>query len=209
MNPFDPGYYRSEELRALGFRCGDHVMVAKNCTIIGLENRSFENITFGHDVRIDGFTTIAASSGHLHIGSYVHIGGYCFLSCGGGVTLEDFSGLSQRVSVYSSSDDYSGQALTNPTVPREFLNVTTAPVHIERHVIVGSGSVILPGATLKEGASVGALSLVAKDLSGWTIYAGSPAKPIRERSQDLLKTEARLHAANEMHRRTRVKLPRY
>jgi len=167
-------------------------MVAKNCTIIGLRSQSFENIVLGDNVRIDGFTTIAAASGHLTVGSYVHIGGYCFLACAGGVTIDDFSGLSQRVSVYSSSDDYSGAALTNPTVPSEYLNVKTAPVHLERHVIVGAGSVILPGVSIGEGSSVGALSLVHRTLAEWGMHGGIPAKFLKSRSKALLESESAL-----------------
>jgi galactoside O-acetyltransferase len=192
MNPFDPGYWCEDELEGFGFKCGRHVMVAKNCTIIGLENKSFANISFGDHVRIDGFTTIAAASGHLTVGSYVHIGGYCFLTCAGGVTLEDFTGLSQRVSIYSSSDDYSGAALTNPMVPRRFTNVRTEPVRLGRHVIIGASAVVLPGVTIGVGSSVGALSLVHRSLPEWGVYSGIPAKRIRERSRDLLDAEARL-----------------
>jgi hypothetical protein len=38
-NPFDPGYYESDELRGFGFKAvGEGVKVARNCTIIGPEN---------------------------------------------------------------------------------------------------------------------------------------------------------------------------
>ena len=68
MNPFDPGYYTSLELRGFGFaRVGEGCMVARNCTIIGLEN-----ITIGDNVRIDGFTSIIAPAGRVRIGSHVH-----------------------------------------------------------------------------------------------------------------------------------------
>nr|MDQ3081389.1 acyltransferase [Gemmatimonadota bacterium] len=97
--------------------------------------------------------------------------------------------ISPRVSIYSSSDDYSGAAMTNPTVPRQFTGVTDASVFVGRHVIVGSGSVILPGVTLEDGVAIGALSLVQADCGAFGIYAGSPAKFIRERKRDLLKLE--------------------
>ncbi|WP_348638403.1 hypothetical protein [Paraburkholderia sp. D15] len=45
-----------------------------------------------------------------------------------------------------------------------YQHVKVAPVHLGRHVIVGSGSVILPGCALGEGVSVGAMSLVTKTL---------------------------------------------
>ncbi len=193
MTPFNPGYYGSDDLRDMGFGAvGRNVMVARNCTFIGLGGRSFENIEIGDNVRIDGYTTIAAASGHLKLGSYIHIGGYCFVSCAGGVTLEDFAGLSQRVSLYSASDDYTGRALTNPTVPREFLNVHTAPIHLGRHVIVGSASIVMPGVAIGEGSAVGAQAMVTKSLPEWGIYVGAPARLLKARSQRLLEKEAAL-----------------
>jgi galactoside O-acetyltransferase len=93
--------------------------------------------------------------------------------------------------IYSSNDDYSGAALTNPTVPPEFTNVTSASVVIGKHVIIGSGSVILPGVILQEGVAIGALSLVNRNCERFCIYAGSPAKLVRSRSEKLLEAEHR------------------
>ena len=103
--------------------------------------------------------------------------------------MGDFSGLSQGVRIYSGTDDYSGQALTNPTVPHQYLNVHIAPVRLGRHVIIGSGSVILPGVTIGEGSAVGALSLVTKSLDDWGIYSGVPVKRLKSRSRKLLELE--------------------
>ena len=67
-----------------------------------------------------------------------------------------------------------------------------APVFLGRHVIIGSGSVILPGCTIGEGSSVGALSLVTKNLDSWGVYVGAPARLAKARSKKLLDLEKRL-----------------
>jgi galactoside O-acetyltransferase len=108
------------------------------------------------------------------------------------VVLEDFSGLSQGVKIYTHSDDYSGESLTNPTVPRAFLSLQGGAVSIGRHAIIGAGSVILPGADIGEGTAVGALSLVTKPLEPWGIYAGVPARRLKDRSRALLNRETEL-----------------
>lgn len=189
LNPFDPGYYSEADLAPLGFRSiGRNVQIARNCTIIGLEN-----ISFGDNVRIDGYCTItAAGHGSLDMGSYVHIAAYCLLSAADGITMRDFSGLSQGVRIYSRTDDYSGAVLTNPTVPTKYTGIARGAVVLAKHVIIGSGSVILPGVVAGEGAAVGALSLVTRNLDPWTLYAGSPARRLRERKRDLLALEADL-----------------
>src|SRR5687768_775344 len=101
---FQRRYYRSEELRASGFKAvGTNVQIHQDCNIYGVAN-----ISIGDNVRIDAYVSIVAT-GPVEIGSYVHIGSYCHLSGGEGVRLEDFSGLSQGVKIYSRSDDYSGE----------------------------------------------------------------------------------------------------
>lgn len=149
-------------------------------------------IEIADHVRIDDFCILSAGEGGIRIGRYVHIGAYASLIGKAAIALEDFSGLSGRVSVYSSSDDYSGEWLTNPTVPEELRKATHGPVRIGRHAIVGCGSVILPGVAIGEGAAVGALTLVTRDLEPFAIYLGVPARRIGARSRDLLALEARL-----------------
>lgn len=84
--------------------------------------------------------------------------------------------------------------MTGPTLPSEFTNVRHADVYMGKHAIVGSGSVVLPGVTLEEGVAVGALSLVHKRCEAFGIYAGNPARRIKERKRDLLELEQRFMA---------------
>jgi acetyltransferase-like isoleucine patch superfamily enzyme len=189
VNPFDPGYYNEEELREIGFKAvGNNVHIAKNNTIIGVEN-----ISIADNVRIDGYCTIVAGDdGWLELGSYIHVVGYSVLSAGDGIRMEDFSGLSQGVNVYSRSDAYTGKFLINPTVPERYKGVHRGTVTLERHVSIGTGAVILPKLTIAEGSAVGALALVTKSLDSWGIYGGCPAKRLKDRSKNLLELEAQL-----------------
>lgn len=189
MNPFDPGYFTENELTAAGFKSmGRNVRIARNCTIVGTEN-----IELGHNVRIDGYVSlIAAGPGSLRIGSCIHIGSYSFLSAAEGIVIENFCNLSQAVRIYSRSDDYSGIHMTNPTIPRRFTGVTRGPVHLGKHVIIGSGSVVMPAVDIQEGSAIGALSFVKESLGPWAIYAGCPARRIKARSRRLLELEAEL-----------------
>lgn len=181
-NPFNPGYFTSDELRAFPFaRVGENSLVSRNCTIIGLEN-----IRIGDHVRIDGYTSLIAASGFLSIGSHVHIGIGCVLGARGGIELQDYSSLSHGVRILSAIDDFGGRHMTNSTLPADVLGVQSAPVRIGRFVPVGSGTLILPGAILGEGAAVAANSVVAQSLREWTINAGNPARAVGERSKDLL-----------------------
>lgn len=183
MNPFDHGFYTEEELIGFGFKSvGKNVKIEKTCTIIGLQN-----ISIADNVVIDGFTTIiAAGSGFVNIGSYVHIAGYCHLSAGAGITFCDFSGLSQGVRIYTKTDDYTGKHLTNPTIDMKYKGVQSGEVILGKHAIIGSGTVIMPGVNIGDGVAVGALSMVTKSLSEWGVYFGTPVKKIKNRSKNLL-----------------------
>ena len=55
------------------------------------------------------------------------------------------------------------------------------PVKLGHDVWVGHGAIILPGVTIGTGAAIGAGSVVTKDVAPFTVVAGVPAKPIRER----------------------------
>jgi dTDP-4-amino-4,6-dideoxy-D-glucose acyltransferase len=181
-------FYSQDELVGLGFkRLGRGVSLSRKASIYNAAN-----IEIGDFSRIDDFCVLSAGEGGIFIGRHVHIAIYCGLIGSGRIELGDYSGLSSRVSIYSSNDDYSGEFMTNPTLPSGFTHVTHAPVRIDRHVIIGAGSVVLPGVTLHEGAGVGALSLVKQDCESFVMYFGSPARRVGERSRKLLEMESRL-----------------
>lgn len=176
-------YLKEETLREMGFRSlGSHVLISDKASIYRPDQ-----IEIGDHVRIDDFCILSAGTGGIKIGSYIHVAAYTSLIGKETITLADFVNLSSRVSIYSSSDDYSGEFMTNPMVPATLTNVDHRSVTLGAHCIVGSGSVILPGVTLGEGCAIGALSLVRDACEPFMIYAGVPAKPIKPRNRHLLK----------------------
>lgn len=182
------GHLSREQIEALGFASlGEEIFLSDKASFYNCRH-----IRLGSRVRIDDFCVLAAGEGGIEIGDYVHVGVSSSLIGRGRITMESFSGLSSRVSIYSSSDDYSGAGLTNPMVPEQYKSVLHADVHLGRHVIVGSGSVVLPGAILEEGVAVGALSLINKRCESFGVYLGNPARRIGERKRDLLRLEQQL-----------------
>ena len=59
------------------------------------------------------------------------------------------------------------------------------PVVIGNDVMIGSRCYISPGVTIGDGAIVGAGSLVTKDIGPYEIWAGSPARRIGHRTENL------------------------
>jgi hypothetical protein len=57
----------------------------------------------------------------------------------------------------------------------------STPVTIGHDVWIGHGAIILPGRTIGTGAVVAGGAIVTKDVAPYTIVAGNPARPIRDR----------------------------
>jgi galactoside O-acetyltransferase len=177
--------YSLDDLQSVLGSVGDDVQIHKSVLFFGPEN-----IFISSHVRVDCHCILSAGKDGLYIGRNVHIaaGSYVFGSSAR-VELQDFCGLSSRVTLYTASDDYSKGAMTNPTIPLKYRNVTSGPVVLRKHVIVGAGSVILPGVTLGLARSGGALSLVHRDTLDFSIVAGSPARAVGTRSDRILELE--------------------
>lgn len=181
-------FLNKDQIESMGFKSiGENVLLSDKASYYNCKD-----ITIGSNTRIDDFAVLSAGKGGIEIGQYVHIAIGASIIGAGTVYIKDFAGLSSRVSVYSSNDDYSGEFMTNPTVPDSFTNVSHGVVSIGRHAIVGSGAVILPNVTLEDGVAIGALSLVTKNCTEFGIYIGTPAKKIKERKRDLLSLESQL-----------------
>lgn len=176
-------FYTEEELQELGLKhCGKNVMLSRKASIYGADK-----ISIGDNARIDDFCIL---SGNISIGNNVHISAFCgFFGGSAGIVLKDFSGVSSRGVIYAETDDYSGAAMTNPTLPDAYRLVSGGTVTLEKHVLLGSGCTVLPGVTIGEGTSVGSMSLVTKSLEPWGIYVGIPCRRIKDRSKNLLELE--------------------
>jgi len=181
-------FYSEKELQEIGLKSyGKNVLISRKSSIYNAKM-----ITIKSNVRIDDYCILSAGENGFEIGNYVHIASYASLIGNGKITIKDFCGVSGRVSIYSSNDDYSGAFLTNPTVPQEFTNVFQGDVVLNKHVLIGAGSIILPNVILEEGVAIGAHSLVNRNCKSFHIYAGNPAKKILPRSKNLLQLENKL-----------------
>ncbi|WP_242840798.1 acyltransferase [Butyrivibrio proteoclasticus] len=176
-------FYSEEELKNIGFKqYGKNVLISRLASFYDASQ-----ISIGNNVRIDDFCLL---SGRIQIGNYIHIAAYSSLFSGSkDIIIDDFVNISSRCTIYSKSDDYSGQSLTGPMVDASLTNQDERTVHIQRHAIIGSGSTVLPGVTIEEGVAVGSMSLVKNTLTAWGIYAGIPCKYIKERTKKLLDLE--------------------
>jgi acetyltransferase-like isoleucine patch superfamily enzyme len=172
-------FYTIEELNQIGLKSiGENVMISRFAQLYGVDN-----MEIGNHVRIDDFCIL---SGNIKLGNYIHISAYCALYGKFGIEMEDYSGLSPRCTIFSASDDFSGNFMIGPMVNSKYTNVIGGKVHLKKYSQLGSNCVVLPKVIINEGVAVGAMSLIIKDLKAWKVYIGIPAKILNDRKKELI-----------------------
>jgi galactoside O-acetyltransferase len=149
-----------------------------------------ELVEIGDHVSIDMWTYISTQA---KLGSYIHIAPSVSIIGGssGLIVMEDFTNIGSGSRIVCASDDFM-QGLISPVVPIEHRTVVCEPVIFRRFATLGVNCVVLPGITLGEGSIVGAGSVVTRDTEPWTVYAGSPAKPIKKRDSKRILESAKI-----------------
>lgn len=187
------GVLNRKEIEKIGFaNVGENVYLS--------DRASYYNpgkIIIGNNVRIDDYCVLSAGDGGIHIKDYVHIAVYTSIIGAGNIQIDAYANISSRVSIYSSSDDYSGRTMSNPMIPDKYKKVIHADVKVNKHVIIGSGSIIMPGVVLEDGVAIGALSFVNQNCESYSIYAGVPAKKIKNREKYILELEKKFERERE------------
>jgi len=175
---FNAGYYTEHDLENVGFKSiGKNIKISKNCTVIGVDK-----ISIGSNVRIDDYTTLVTDREEIIIGNYVHICQHCHISGGGGIEIKGFNSISAGASLYSTGQDINaGKFFGGNVTGKHAANHTFGKITLEENTSVGTNAVVLPGVTIREGAAVGALTLVSKSLDPWGIYIGTPARRFKDR----------------------------
>lgn len=159
---------------------GTDVFIHKDCII-----KRPHLCEIGSHNAIDNGVTISTK---LMMGDYIHISPFVVVIGGekSKLILEDFTFIASGTKVVCGSEDYTGLGLVGATIPEKYREINYTTVKFEKFAGCGVNCSIMPGVTIGEGAILGANSLAIKDLEPWTIYVGSPAKPIKKRNKDII-----------------------
>ena len=85
------------------------------------------------------------------------------------------------VGAHATVSQYSFLCTATHDVEDPHMRLVTAPIVIGDGAWVAADVFVAPGITIGEGAVVGVRSNVFKDLDPWKVYAGTPARFIRDR----------------------------
>lgn len=141
-----------------------------------------ELVSVKDHIAIDDWTYISTE---VEMGSYIHVAPSVTILGGAKskLVMGNFSNIGSGSRIVCATDDFT-QGLISPVVPLEYRTVISEHIVFQDFATLGVNCCVLPGVTLAEGTIVGAGSVITKDTQPWTIYAGSPAKPIRARDKD-------------------------
>lgn len=117
-----------------------------------------------------------------HVGKDVFIGSDIWVDSGHAdlITIDDHVHVTARTVLLCHKKDLKDYCIGDDYAAKGY---KTAPIHLCKGCSTGTGTIILPGVTIGEGAIVGAGSLVTKDIPAWTIAVGSPAKVVKVLTQ--------------------------
>jgi acetyltransferase-like isoleucine patch superfamily enzyme len=150
-------------------RIGSDVKLGKNVRIYDFTN--LYGCEIGDEVKIGAFVEIQKG---VKIGNRCKVSSHTFIC--EGVTLEDEVFVGHNVTFindrYPRSTNDAGQLQTES-------DWTCVRTLVKRGASIGSSATLLCGVTIGENATVGAGSVVTKDVPPGTIVAGNPARVIR------------------------------
>jgi len=176
-------YLSHDQLVSMGFRSlGRDVLISDKASLYDVDR-----IEIGDRTRIDDFCVL---SGRITIGCNVHLTVFCNVAGGkAGVEIGDFSTFAYGCHLIAQTDDYTGETMTNSTLPLQYRTEIARRVTIGRHTILGTACIVLPGVELAEGTSAGAGTVLTQSTEPWTMYVGTPAHVLRPRSRRALELE--------------------
>lgn len=144
-----------------------------------------ELVELGNHISIDMCVYMSVSA---KIGDYIHIAPHVSIIGGADslLVMENFSAIATGSKIICASDDFK-EGFLCPFIPLEYRKVINKPIIFKRFTASGANSVVMPGVTLAEGSVLGANSLLTHDTEPWTIYVGSPARPLKiKRDSELI-----------------------
>ncbi|MBD8514418.1 acyltransferase [Photobacterium sp. CAU 1568] len=117
---------------------------------------------------------------NIQLNGYVYVGPGAYWSAKGNIILGSNVIFGPKTTIWTYNHDY----MSHESIPYGGEDLLKEVV-IEDNVWVGLGAIILPGTIIREGAVIGAGSVVHGEVKACTIVAGNPAKVIGERDSKI------------------------
>lgn len=116
---------------------------------------------------------------HMRFGNNVSIHTMTYIEGAGGIYIGNDVSIANGVSIISTEHNYA-----DLSIPIKDQGIKKDVIRIANDVWIGSRAIILSGTDIGRGCIVGAGAVVTKNLKEYSIYAGVPAKFIKNRKEE-------------------------
>jgi acetyltransferase-like isoleucine patch superfamily enzyme len=175
-------YLNTLELKKIKLNFGKKVFISKKATIINPEN-----LIIGDNVRIDDGVMLICKK-KMRIGSNVHIAPYSIIRSHEKLFIKNNILISSFVDIFTSTDStFYKDKFSHPLIKKKKMKPFSKSIVISSYSSIGSHSVILPGARISIGTSVGALTLINFKTESWGVYVGNPPRLLLKKESKKIK----------------------
>jgi acetyltransferase-like isoleucine patch superfamily enzyme len=122
----------------------------------------------------------------LTCGKCVWIGEGAIVDASGGLEIGSHTTIASHVFVWTHSSVYSNLNLNNHSDNKYIIRKSTK---IGSGVFIGGPSVVYPGVSIGDKSVVLPMSVVTKDVPPYSVVAGSPARVVRELTEESIEAE--------------------
>ena len=155
-------------------RVGTRAGIGAHCDF-----RNARNLVLGERTVLenDVYVKIVTQAGRVEIGSFCFLGRGVELDASISIRIGDHTLLAPGVFVTDHRHVIDGPGRIDQ------LGIAEGAVEIGSDVWIGAHSVILPGVSIGDGAVIGALSVVNRDIPPQSVATGAPARVHRQRNR--------------------------
>lgn len=157
---------------------GRKIRIGKG-TVFSLSSRIHPGngvIVMGDNCYIGAGTVVRASGGKICLSDNVTIGEYCMLHGQGKIFMGRDTLVATHVSFIPTVHEISRR-----DIAIRHQGVKRGGIWIGRDCWIGSGARILNDIRMKQGSILGANAVLTKNTDAYAIYAGTPARKLRDR----------------------------
>ncbi|WP_320110144.1 acyltransferase [Pseudomonas corrugata] len=157
-----------------------HLLLSKGWSRLLMHVYKCQFRTIGKNVIFDPVRS-SFSYKTINLGSNIFVGsGAVFSADRSTITIGSYVMFGPRVTI--SGGDHEVSSLIKPMyLVKEKSESCDADVVINDDVWIGANSIVLKGVNIGTGSIIAAGSVVTKDVEPYSIYAGTPAKKIKDR----------------------------
>lgn len=168
---------------AKGISIGRNVNILPNailsCTFWNTTKGVAGSIEIGEFTSIEPYAFLWSCGGNIKIGRSCSVNSFCMIYGHGGLEIGNFVRIATHTVIIPSNHVFS-----RTDIPIYKQGNLDKGIKIEDDVWIGSNATILDGVIIKEGCVIGAGSVVTRSTDPYGVYAGVPARRIKNRSKE-------------------------